>query len=387
MSNITSLACLILEAFDTLFFRDGRPFSMGDETWADGIFPPSPSVVYGALRSGYFAQHIDQISNAQTSADPTVGLVIDALCYRISPDDIFCFPAPLDLIERTDKTSRLRQEESDDKRFAAEMLLLERIADGCSSLGDTLGMLKTGGRVEPIEKGLIDTDELTRYLCIGNSGGDLHTSYQLRKLSDYICSEPKVGIGRDDQTRSSSDTGKLYRVGLLRPSANGAKGRIDLVVACKNLLLPDHGILRLGAEGKCVVYGSGEMPEIDISPISHSESRCFKLYFMTPAIFDKGWVAEWMLNGTYKGISFDFIGASIGRSLYLGGFDMKSGRPKPMRRAVPAGSVYYFELKEGNTLGACFDQLRDAFHGRSLADSSYCKCEQGYGIALLGTGA
>jgi CRISPR type III-B/RAMP module-associated protein Cmr3 len=36
---------------DTLFFRDGRPFSMGTETWATSIFPPYPSTVYGAIRS------------------------------------------------------------------------------------------------------------------------------------------------------------------------------------------------------------------------------------------------------------------------------------------------------------------------------------------------
>ena len=25
---------------DTVFFRDGKPFSWGEETWAEGIFPP-----------------------------------------------------------------------------------------------------------------------------------------------------------------------------------------------------------------------------------------------------------------------------------------------------------------------------------------------------------
>lgn len=43
-----------MEAFDTLFFRDGKPFSMGDDVWANGVFPPYPSTLYGALRASYF---------------------------------------------------------------------------------------------------------------------------------------------------------------------------------------------------------------------------------------------------------------------------------------------------------------------------------------------
>ena len=44
-----------IDPLDTLFFRNGKPFTMGEETWADAVFPPYPSVVYGALRSAYFS--------------------------------------------------------------------------------------------------------------------------------------------------------------------------------------------------------------------------------------------------------------------------------------------------------------------------------------------
>ena len=37
--------------FDTLFFRTGRPFSGGVDTWVDAVFPPFPSTLYGAIRS------------------------------------------------------------------------------------------------------------------------------------------------------------------------------------------------------------------------------------------------------------------------------------------------------------------------------------------------
>jgi len=50
---------LRINPFDTFFFRDGKPFTMGDDSWADGIFPPSPSVIYGALRTAWISEKLD----------------------------------------------------------------------------------------------------------------------------------------------------------------------------------------------------------------------------------------------------------------------------------------------------------------------------------------
>ena len=71
-----------IEALDTLFFRDGKPFSMGEEVWADGVFPPSPSVIYGALRSAYFANNSNELDRANESDDPTSNLEITSIYYR-----------------------------------------------------------------------------------------------------------------------------------------------------------------------------------------------------------------------------------------------------------------------------------------------------------------
>ncbi|HEC25711.1 MAG TPA: hypothetical protein ENI54_06865, partial [bacterium] len=60
-----------IDALDTLFFRDGKPFTMAENRWADTVFPPFPSVIYGALRSAYFANHIEELGKAKTDDDPT----------------------------------------------------------------------------------------------------------------------------------------------------------------------------------------------------------------------------------------------------------------------------------------------------------------------------
>ena len=363
MNKSKSSISIIFDTFDTLFFRDGRPFSMGDDTWADGIFPPPLSVIYGALRTGYFAQNICLFPEAGEPDDPTSGLRINKICYRVTPGNLFCYPAPLDFMELKDKHPKDRVNESVNKRYSIEKIKLVKDVDGCSSLDEkNLSMFRYEGEVESVENGLIDFQDLTNYLCNGSL-------CNIIKLSDHICKEPKVGIGRSDLTRTSGDTGKLYRIGLQRPASRDGQSRFEVVVEFEDLQLAGNGILRLGGEGKCVSYFAKPSPEIDISPLRTSEDNRFKLYFLTPAVFDKGWIASWMEIGEYRGLGINLLGAVVGKPLFLGGFDIRAQKPKIMRKAVPAGSVYYFELKDG-TVKSRFEELKNAFHGKSLADES-----------------
>jgi CRISPR-associated protein Cmr3 len=40
-----------IDPLDVLLFRESKPFSPGEGSWAKGIFPPLPSTVFQALRS------------------------------------------------------------------------------------------------------------------------------------------------------------------------------------------------------------------------------------------------------------------------------------------------------------------------------------------------
>jgi len=61
---------------DIVFFRDGKPFSWGEETWAGGIFPPYPSTIYGALRTMWFSENIQEFSKANTEKDKTAKIEV-----------------------------------------------------------------------------------------------------------------------------------------------------------------------------------------------------------------------------------------------------------------------------------------------------------------------
>jgi CRISPR/Cas system CMR-associated protein Cmr3 (group 5 of RAMP superfamily) len=46
----------LLRPYDKLFVKDGRPMSLEDDTAASGLFPPPPSVFFGALRSAVLSK-------------------------------------------------------------------------------------------------------------------------------------------------------------------------------------------------------------------------------------------------------------------------------------------------------------------------------------------
>jgi len=85
-----------IRPLDTFFFRDGKPFSRGQETWADGIFPPSPSILYGALRAIYFSEYPDEFNKANTPDDPTLNLKIKGIFLGMGK--LIYLPVPADFV-------------------------------------------------------------------------------------------------------------------------------------------------------------------------------------------------------------------------------------------------------------------------------------------------
>lgn len=353
-----------IDALDTLFFRDGKPFTMGAETWANGMFPPSPSVIYGVLRSVYFSNRISDLYKANTTDDPTFGMRIKQICLQIGGSEYF--PLPLDCAKK-----------KGNKENTIVMLNAGELITSASC--PVQNILKPAGnnKVETAEDGCLDVRSLNEYLKKPYDG------LPFIKLSEYVLTEPKIGIGREALTRTAKE-GMLYRVGMRRLESEMKSGghteKCYVVVDFENLQIPDKGITKLGGEGRAAAYEHIETAKIDAPQLN---GAAFKLYLSTPAIFSKGWLPEWIDNntfeGTFNGIRLKLVTTAIGRPVYIGGFDIKRKEPKPMRRAVPAGSVYYFEVLEnkGNI------SITDAFHGKPISDDENDK-KQGFGITFVG---
>ncbi len=345
-----------MKALDTLFFRDGKPFSKGEETWSDGIFPPYPSVIYGALRSAYFSENIEifrsllESKELNTAKDISTNARIREISLLVDDKEIFPLPANCLLIK------------GDEGKSAQ---IINKFQEKGISSSACEYVLKTENQnYEPVTGGFITTNVLETYLNAERKACSIFFD-----LSQVV-NEPKVGIARDSITRIASDS-MLYRVDMKRLD------KVELIVDFEGIELAEKGLLKLGGEGKAISYKViAEKPIIKLPKIEKE----FVMYLATPAIFKNGWLPGFIepdsLNGEIvKGLKVKLKSAIVNRPLLIGGFDMQKKRAKPMRKAVPAGSLYFFEIEAGSSA------LLEDSQGKAMSDFM---AEEGFGLTYFG---
>lgn len=358
-----------IQATDTLFFRDGRPFSMGDDSFAQGVFPPPPGVVYGALRAACLSKGLESDSHLDELIISSESLTFHFMALQAGSSQYF--PLPMDLIVPKPKGKNERLQDQ----------LLKLKEKPTYSNATTPKILKStyDGKTEDEPK-LLEILALERYL----SGETANLN--VRKRSDFMCSEPKIGIGRDRDSRIAAD-GKLFRIQANRMATDSDKGvqHLRFLLGFEGVEIAGNGWLALGGERRAAFYEASESVEI---PIPNIDSLQFKIYLATPAVFEYGWKPEKLL----KEYGLTLLTAALDRPIHIGGWEMRpkdtpnSGKrpsqPKPMLQCVPAGSVYYVQAESMSAAQAAVQ----AIHGKAISDNlnqtDYRK--QGFGIAYVG---
>jgi len=190
---------------------------------------------------------------------------------------------------------------------------------------------------------------------------------RFRGIEEIFLEEAKVGIKRQKATLTSEE-GCLYRIPMLRLKA----GFCFLLKVEGTNAFPDKGILQLGAEGKTTEFEIVKENFLEeLENVSFKlEDGIFKLYFATPSVFKNGWLPSWIdnetLEGEYGGIRVKLVGAAIRKFKLVGGWNLAEGRPKPMYRAVPEGSIYYFKVLSK----ASEEDVKKAFHFKNISDEN-----------------
>ncbi len=318
-----------IRALDPLFFRDGRPFTMGDDTMAAGIFPPYPGVLYGALR----AAKACKLGIPVTEIEPrTSGLrITDIRLYR-EEDNVHYFPTPLDLVatdEENTKTGRLLELKKVPQRICTN-----------SVFKDFLLMAPSAEKVDSAEGTLINKSLLEAYLDIGTAS---EYRYELRNPTkeQFFMEEAKIGLARDTYRKNARE-GYLYRISMSR--LQGIHFDIE------TNLQPGEttSLIKLGGEARQAVLFSLPTATTDRYPLAYTRPKAknwFKIYLATPALFRNGYFPD--LKTLFSRNDLEIKAAVVGKKQHIGGFDMRQGMPKSMLKAVPAGSVYYCFANEG----------------------------------------
>lgn len=190
----------------------------------------------------------------------------------------------------------------------------------------------------------------------------------------------------DDESLAVSD-GDLFQTASFDMSyqKNGNDfddKRLGFVILSEQTL--DDDVATLGGERRLSYFK--KLPQNPI--LTHATTQDlnqaggFCLTFLTPAIFEKGYLPSWIDDKTKtgtlpSGATVKLTAVAVERWQAVSGWDSTDWKPKATRRGVPVGSVYWFDLA-GQTLSD--DDV--AFLSQPLADNAYDKAD-GFGMALL----
>jgi len=326
------MAYMKIKPTDTLFFRGGKPFNAGADSWSDSSFLPHPSVIWGAMFSVLYKENKikktkDKDGKTIVSDEERKKLKIKNVYLYQKENNVmnFLVPTPLDVyIDEYGKnyTSRVIK-----KDFLSNYEL------------DYVSVIDKDN-VEIADKSFIKVDSLFKSYQI-------HDELSLYPFDKLFKQDYKIGIQIDKKTKTAQET-KLYRIDLTQFEEENESGFVVEYEFDGKESFKDKGILKLGGEGKTAQFeiiepttrsfkNLDKQREESIKQIK--EDGYFKLYFKTPAFLH----SDWRPN-EIQGLKL--ISATVGKHLSIGGWDMETGKPKAMNRFIPEGSVYVYKIED-----------------------------------------
>ncbi|MBW2132850.1 MAG: type III-B CRISPR module-associated protein Cmr3 [Deltaproteobacteria bacterium] len=339
---------LFIEPLDVLYLRGNRLFGdPGDH--AEALMPPWPSVFAGALRSRMLADdHDTDFADFAEGKKPPTGQLKDCIgtpttpgSFRISrlslarkseTGTVLPFlPLPADLVSKNEKTDYLFPRNLHAALASSvNMPMLPILAQEKTEKPDT-------GR-------WLDDEGLAAYLA-GRPIGSNH----LVKQETLWREDPRLGIALDASTRTAEE-GRIYTTSTVAMAkAIGFLVGVEGAGQC----LPQCGLLRLGGDGRgaLIQHCNSVWP---IPPWQRIEQeRRFRMVLLTPGIFPDGWKPPGLMEKNDRllihgnGFVARLVAAAVKRPYVVSGWDLARNAPKPAQKAVPSGSVYWFDSLEG----------------------------------------
>jgi len=374
---------------DTFFFRDARSFIAGDDTTAEFTFP-TPLTFFGALGTAVLSNTEENNLKKFMAGDwvhPKLGkydadledtnLKLKGPFLRKGIFDnrgelFFHPPANLWI--------------TDSKRSRKSLPALPYKKDWVWDIKqEGLMPLQIPDEPHPKIKQLdeyISIDVLTQYLS-----NNLKT-INSKSSDDFYVTETRYGHFRSSDSMTVEEK-YLYTAPRTRFKDNVSlknyhnTGFALLAEGIEKTDLPDE-TLYLGGERRTAmiqVFDDDEIIQKQAGDLKNIQSsKRFLIYFATPTIFKNGWFTDRITD--FDGA--DLVGAAVNKPLYVSGWKKNKysfrGMPRKIKRAVPAGSVYFFEAKKWDDNR--FKQIYDEYHfGKSFSDEYP---SAGFGIGLLG---
>lgn len=342
---------LFIEPVDVWLFRDGRPFTGGEDHVARTIFPPSPFTLQGAIRARILAERgvdLADYAKGESCADSRSREVGTEIGFPGTGYGKLQLRGPFLARRENGRIVRYYRVPADLRRLKAPGSSIQVVALApkkevpfATNLPSRPLRLLWSKVSEALEEasGWLSDDEMRKYLA-----GDCQ---RIRVAGEHslLQYENRFGISVDSSLKRTEE-GMLYQVQFVRL----AQG-VGLLVSVDGVSVSPRGKLALGGENRAAFYEKVDWTpgdvDIEVRSQALAEKR-FKLVLTTPAYFHNGWCPS-DLSVYFTGSKPTLVAAAIPKPVCIGGakVDFESQRrgsfQKPMYSFVPAGAVYFFE--------------------------------------------
>lgn len=363
---------------DLLFFRDGRPSTIGEDHFLQSIFPLHPATLYGAVRTARLVEEGHDLSGLNRAAwrglSPALRSEIGewgsfgTLELRgpwLERNGDHLFPAPADLGVVSEQTTRASRRPSRVVTRAFRFRPDASSPDGGWShdylplrpyVRENGGWTAWDGETPESPSGwFVTASGMQSWLA-----GDVPAPADFAHASELWQTEIRSGVGLEDSSRTAKK-GSLYTFGFIRLSSDVSVG-----FELRNGSLAWPARLRLGGEGKTARVEAGVPLDVKL-PVERA-SGLRTIYVATPAFSIDGSRAPAAVSSA--------VAAAVRGATLVGGWDLAKRASKPLRRAIPAGSVYF--APDGESIA----QL----HGHNISDvTEEHEALQGFGLAFTGS--
>lgn len=368
---------LELKPIDTFTFRDHRDFQAGENTMGFTFSFPTPSTIYGALRSAYIYQHsnFDSFAKEEDSeikrwmGSPSSYGKFKILGTFIEHQGETYFPVPYDM-------QIVKKEENTNTEIAIPLKLVKEKARSSDERGYRLfaqSSAKSGGG----EQSFITKNNLRKVLKGETSQATI------KKISDFIDTNHKIGISINQKTKTA-EKHMFYQIEM--SSFITPKDTFFSTYLEEAPNFNEVKFARIGGRGRPWLINTNNehlklLDKQDKESLKEQikKTGIAKITFLTPTIFNNG--TKPLIDGDEKlilndNLHLEVITIATGRPIVIGGFDLVRKRPKPRQNSLPAGTVIYVkvpsnqvdELVKIGALGVLTDKLN----------------KEGYGLFTLG---
>lgn len=369
----------IIEPRDPLIARDGRPFSADPGALATSLPFPFPSTTTGGLRTragengnGVFVADPDHVRQIAVHGPFLVELKKDDSIAQ------WLVPAPLDCL-------LLKIEGDADNVRRKRLVPVEPPDEALAPLPD--------GVAYPV--GVQEPESEDQKPASGPSFWHWKTFAQwlqeppaevtiaLEELGhDGPTPESRMHVALNDETFTHIDGGLFGTRGLEFTRARKDRAPLRLALALRSDCNDDvnEGAGRLGGERRLMRWQKSVdgPPDCPCRKQIIADGAC-RMILLTPAYFEDGWRPAW-IDKEAKGVTIHLQAACIGRPATVSGWDFVLKKPKPTRRLVPAGSVFFLNLEgTDEAIGEWVDRT-----WMSPVSDEENAARDGFGLAALG---